>query len=109
RFPFCSVKIDQSFIADITRNAEDAAIATAIIAMAHRLNLKVVAEGVETQGQFNYLRAQACDEMQGNFFSPAVTKEAFESQLRSNKHITLLVPTSTDLRTVLLVDDEPGV
>src|SRR5262249_31877821 len=89
RFPFRSVKIDQSFVADITHNAEDAAIATAIIAMAHRLNLKVVAEGVETQGQFNYLRAQRCDEMQGNFFSPPVTKEVFESQLRGNKHISV--------------------
>jgi len=109
RFPFRSVKIDQSFVADITQNAEDAAIATAIIAMAHRLNLKVVAEGVETEGQFNYLRAQACDEMQGNFFSPAVPKEAFESQLRNNKHITFPTPAPTDLRTILLVDDEPGI
>jgi EAL domain-containing protein (putative c-di-GMP-specific phosphodiesterase class I) len=109
RFPFSSVKIDQSFVADITQNAEDAAIATAIIAMAHRLNLKVVAEGVETQGQFNYLRAQACDEMQGNFFSPAVAKETFESQLRNNKHITMPAPAPTDQRTLLLVDDEPGI
>jgi CheY-like chemotaxis protein len=109
RFPFSSVKIDQSFIADITQNAEDAAIATAIIAMAHRLNLKVVAEGVETQGQFNYLRAQACDEMQGNFFSAAVAKQTFESQLRNNKHITLPAPEPTDQRTLLLVDDEPGI
>jgi EAL domain-containing protein (putative c-di-GMP-specific phosphodiesterase class I)/FixJ family two-component response regulator len=109
RFPFSSVKIDQSFVADITQNAEDAAIATAIIAMAHRLNLKVVAEGVETQGQFNYLRSQACDEMQGNFFSPAVAKETFESQLRNNKHITLPAAAPTDQRTLLLVDDEPGI
>jgi EAL domain-containing protein (putative c-di-GMP-specific phosphodiesterase class I)/CheY-like chemotaxis protein len=109
RFPFRSVKIDQSFVADITQNAEDAAIATAIIAMAHRLNLKVVAEGVETQGQFNYLRTQGCDEMQGNFFSAAVTKEAFESQLRNHKRVNLPAPTPADQRTLLLVDDEPGV
>ena len=76
--------------------------------MAHRLNLKVIAEGVETEGQFNYLRSQACDEMRGNFFSAAVTKEAFEAQLRGNK--SLPVPaTSSDKRTLLLVDDEPGV
>src|SRR6185503_2626880 len=109
RFPFRSVKIDQSFVADITRNAEDAAIATAIIAMAHRLNLKVVAEGIETQGQFNYLRAQGCDEMQGNFFSPAVAKETFESQLRDNKHMSVPEPPSADQRTLLLVDDESGI
>ena len=109
RFPFRSVKIDQSFVADITRNAEDAAIATAIIAMAHRLNLKVVAEGIETQGQFNYLRVQGCDEMQGNFFSPAVAKETFEGQLRDNKRMSVPVPPSADQRTLLLVDDEPGI
>jgi len=109
RFPFRSVKIDQSFVVDITRNAEDAAIATAIIAMAHRLNLKVVAEGIETQGQFNYLRAQGCDEMQGNFFSPAVAKETFESQLRDHKHVSVPEPPSADQRTLLLVDDESGI
>jgi len=108
RFPFQSVKIDKAFVADITHNAEDAAIATAIIAMAHRLNLTVVAEGVETKGQFNYLRTQDCDEMQGNFFSAAVPSDAFESQLRGSKRIQL--PTETDEgRTLLLVDDEAGV
>jgi len=63
--------------------------------MAHRLNLKVVAEGVETQGQLNYLRAQACDEMQGNFFSPVVPKEVFESGLRSGKCMKLPVPDAS--------------
>jgi EAL domain-containing protein (putative c-di-GMP-specific phosphodiesterase class I)/CheY-like chemotaxis protein len=109
RFPFDSVKIDRSFVTDITHNAEDAAIATAIIAMAHSLNLKVIAEGVETQGQFNYLRAKTCDQMQGNFFSPAVAKEEFESHLRSGKHMTLPAAAPADQRTLLLVDDEPGI
>jgi diguanylate cyclase (GGDEF)-like protein len=109
RYPFNSVKIDQSFIADITSNAEDAAIATAIIAMAHSLNLKVVADGVETQGQFNYLRAHACDEMQGNFFSPAVAKEVFESDLRNGRQMTMPARSPADQRTLLLVDDEPGI
>jgi diguanylate cyclase (GGDEF)-like protein/PAS domain S-box-containing protein len=109
RFPFDSVKIDRSFVTDITVNAGDAAIATAIIAMAHSLNLKVVAEGVETQGQFNYLRMRACDEMQGNFFSPAVAAEAFESLMRSDKRMPLPVSANADQRTVLLVDDEQGI
>jgi len=109
RFPFSSVKIDQSFVADITSNAEDAAIATAIIAMAHSLSLKVVAEGVETQGQFNYLRARGCDEMQGYFFSPAVATEVFESDLRSGRHMHLPPDSPADRRTLLLVDDEPGI
>ena len=109
RFPFRSVKIDQSFVADITHNAEDAAIATAIIAMAHRLNLKVVAEGVETEGQFNFLRAQSCDEMQGNFFCAAIPKDAFEAQLRGTRRMQLPSRESADQRTLLLVDDEPGI
>jgi len=109
RFPFSAVKIDRSFVTDITRNAEDAAIATAIIAMAHRMELKVIAEGVETQGQFNYLRAQHCDEMQGFFYSPAVTGEVFESHLRSGKRLILTTPEPTDQRTLLVVDDEEGV
>lgn len=109
RFPFHSVKIDQSFVADVTRNAEDAAIAIAIIAMAHSMNLKVVAEGVETLGQFNYLREHGCDEMQGFFFGAAVAKEAFESDLRSGKCMKFPPPAPADQRTLLLVDDEPGV
>lgn len=108
RFPFRSVKIDQSFIAHVTHNAEDAAIATAIIAMAHRLNLKVVAEGVETQGQFNFLRAQGCDEMQGNYFSAAVPSDVFARQMRDNKRIPL-PPEVKGQATLLLVDDEPGI
>lgn len=109
RFPFRAIKIDKSFVADITHDAGDAVIATAIIAMAHRLNLRVVAEGVETQGQFNYLRAQGCDEMQGNFFSPAITSTAFESQLRTHQRLTLPEQSPADQRTLLIVDDEPGI
>ena len=109
RFPFDSVKIDISFVADITHNAEDAAIATAIIAMAHSLQLKVVAEGVETLGQFYYLRAHGCDQMQGYFFSPAVTGEALESDLRTGKRMTLPTAAPAEQRTLLLVDDEAGI
>ncbi len=99
RFPFDSVKIDISFVADITHNAEDAAIATAIIAMAHSLHLKVVAEGVETLEQFCYLRDQGCDQMQGYFFSAAVAKEAFESDLRSDKRMKLPPRASAEQHT----------
>jgi len=109
RFAFDSVKIDRSFIMDITRNAGDAAIATAIIAMAHSLHLKVVAEGVETLGQFNYLRAQGCDQIQGYFFSPAVSVQVFASDLRSARRILLPLPEPDDQQTLLLVDDEPHI
>jgi diguanylate cyclase (GGDEF)-like protein/PAS domain S-box-containing protein len=85
RFPFDFVKIDRAFITDITKSAKDAMIATAVIAMGHSLNLRVVAEGVETEGQLNYLREHGCDEMQGYYFSPPVPAPAFEAMLREKK------------------------
>ncbi|HEU4662406.1 MAG TPA: PAS domain S-box protein, partial [Dokdonella sp.] len=109
RFPFSRVKIDRTFISDITHSAEDAAIASAIIAIAHRMGLKVVAEGVETQGQFNYLSMQGCDEMQGYYFSPAVSAEMFADYLRGGRSIRLLPRAGEERRTVLVVDDEPGI
>ena len=109
RFPFDSVKIDRSFVTDITTDADDAAIATAIIAMAHRLELKVVAEGIETAGQLAYLRGEGCDEMQGNYFSPPVPCEGFETLLRSGRRMALPAARSDEERTLLVVDNEPGV
>ena len=69
RFPVHSVKIDQSFIRDVADNQEDAAITRAIITMAHGLNLLVIAEGVETQEQMDFLKASQCDEIQGYLIS----------------------------------------
>ncbi len=109
RYPFSSVKIDGSFIDQITRNADDAAIAGAIIAMAHGLRLRVVAEGVETQGQFNYLRAQNCDEMQGFLFSRPVEADAFELILRLGTRLPMPEVAEASMPTLLLVDDEPGI
>jgi EAL domain-containing protein (putative c-di-GMP-specific phosphodiesterase class I) len=65
RFPVSSIKIDQSFIRDIIVDADDASITSAIIAMGHILNLKVVAEGVETREQLDSCKQQGCDEVQG--------------------------------------------
>jgi diguanylate cyclase (GGDEF)-like protein/PAS domain S-box-containing protein len=108
-FPFSAVKIDRSFVTDITSKPEDAAIAAAIIAMAHGLGLSSIAEGVETEGQFNYLRALGCDEMQGYFFSRPVRMDEFESQLRNHERMTLPAPAAADRRTLLLVDDEQSI
>jgi diguanylate cyclase (GGDEF)-like protein len=69
RFPIDTLKIDQSFIRDIGSDPDDAAIASAIIALAHVLKLKVVAEGVETAGQLEFLTAHGCDRTQGYLFS----------------------------------------
>ena len=81
RFPVDYVKIDQSFIRDLSVGSEDAAITRAIIAMAHSLELQVVAEGVETEAQLEYLKSQRCDEVQGYLISPAVTATAFAKLL----------------------------
>ena len=85
RFPVHYVKIDQTFIRDISTNSEDAAITRAIIAMAHGLELKVVAEGVETQAQMDFLKAQHCDELQGYLISEPVPAAAFSQLLREQK------------------------
>jgi EAL domain-containing protein (putative c-di-GMP-specific phosphodiesterase class I) len=69
RFPLDALKIDRTFIRHITTDQGDATIATAIISLAHSLNLKVVAEGVETQAQLDFLRSHKCDEMQGYLFA----------------------------------------
>ena len=72
RLPVDTLKIDISFIRDITRSHDDAAIVKAIIALAHSLDMNVVAEGVETREQFVALRVLGCDAAQGFLFSPAV-------------------------------------
>jgi diguanylate cyclase (GGDEF)-like protein len=69
RFPIDVVKIDRSFVTDIITNPADAAITTAIIDMAHSLDVRVVAEGVETVEQLDFLRARGCDEIQGYYFA----------------------------------------
>lgn len=69
RFPIDVLKIDRSFVSDIPEDSDSAAIATAIIAMAHRLRLSVVAEGVETEDQLLFLSAEDCDHIQGYYFS----------------------------------------
>jgi diguanylate cyclase (GGDEF)-like protein/PAS domain S-box-containing protein len=85
RFPIDRIKIDQTFVRDVTLESNDAAIAAAIIAMAHSLQLTVVAEGVETTAQLEFLRAQRCDEMQGYLFSPPLPAEDFERLLEAEK------------------------
>lgn len=69
RFPLDSLKIDRAFIRHITTDSGDATIAKAIISLAHNLKLSVLAEGVETQAQLDFLRENACDEMQGYLFA----------------------------------------
>ena len=77
RFPVHRVKIDRSFVSEVPTDLDGAALTEAIIAMAHGLRLKVVAEGVETREQADFLRERGCDELQGFLFSPAVPAEEF--------------------------------
>jgi len=82
RFPITTLKIDRAFITDVTNDGEAAALVSAILSMAKSLNLKVVAEGVETLEQFNHLKNEGCDFIQGYYFSPPVPIEAFRLMVK---------------------------
>ena len=84
RFPISSVKIDRSFIRNITTDSDDAGIIKAIITMAHSLGLRVVAEGVESEEQFAFLGNLNCDEFQGFLFSPPVPQDEASNLLLEN-------------------------
>jgi diguanylate cyclase (GGDEF)-like protein len=75
RLPIDSVKIDHSLIVDLPRSDDAAALTRGVVAMAHSLGLTVIAEGVETREQWEFLHQQGCEEMQGNYFSAPVTAE----------------------------------
>lgn len=75
KYPFDVLKIDRSFVQDITEDAADLELVNAVIAMAHGLGLKVVAEGVETEEQLELLAAHGCDYAQGYLFSKPVSPE----------------------------------
>jgi predicted signal transduction protein with EAL and GGDEF domain len=83
--PVNAVKIDRSFVRDLTVDPNDAAIASSIIAMAHNLKLEVIAEGVETEEQLAFLKGRDCDEMQGFLFSKAVPAEAVAKMLTTKR------------------------
>lgn len=74
-FPIDSLKIDRSFVKDIPNASTDMAIVKALIAMAHTLKLNVIAEGVETEAQYNFLRTHHCDDAQGYYFSKPMPEQ----------------------------------
>lgn len=82
KFPIDTLKIDQSFVRQITAGGDDTSIVTAVISMARSLKLRVVAEGVEAPEQVGFLRAHECDEAQGYYFSPPVLPQQFARFLR---------------------------
>jgi diguanylate cyclase (GGDEF)-like protein len=81
RFPLDTLKVDRAFVNDITADADDAAIVRAIVGLGHNLNLKIVAEGVETLAQLEFLRTTGCDLVQGYLMSRAVEADAFAQLL----------------------------
>lgn len=89
RFPIDALKIDQSFVRDITTDPDDAAIATAIIAMAHGLGVKVIAEGVETEEQMRFLRKHKSEVMQGYYYSPPMPANAFARWLERGQAVAV--------------------
>jgi diguanylate cyclase (GGDEF)-like protein/PAS domain S-box-containing protein len=110
RFTIDRLKIDRSFVNGIVTDPDSATIATSIIALAHRLRLKVVAEGVETEEQLGYLRKYGCDEMQGYFFSRPLPADEFSSLLRQGRSLPFAIADAPgEERTLLIVDDEPNI
>jgi len=93
RLPINALKIDQSFVRDLTTDPDDAALVMAIVTLAHNLRLQVVAEGVETEEQLRFLNLIRCDEVQGYLFSKPLAPEALE-QLLASKTAELASPTA---------------
>ncbi len=100
KLPVSYLKIDKSFVHDLTTDPSDAAIITATIAMAHMLDLRVVAEGVETQEQLDFLRDRGCDEYQGYLFSQSVPPDAFIAMLSNAREFP---PTTTRAQSLELI------
>jgi diguanylate cyclase (GGDEF)-like protein len=88
RFPIDTLKLDKAFVKDVTTDPSDAAIVSAVIQMAHSLNIKVVAEGVETEAQLDFLVRQDCDTIQGYFFSKPLPVDQLEAFVLERKAAT---------------------
>ena len=110
RFPFDKVKIDQSFVRDVTTSHSDAVLVKVIISMANGLGLKVIAEGVETEAQCDFMRTNGCDEIQGYLFSKPISAQAIEELLTEGRQLPPhLLRLRKPQRSLLLVDDEPNI
>ena len=110
RLPIDTVKIDRTFVQDITTNPNDASITRAIIGMARSLNLSLVAEGVETEAQLSKLIADHCDTVQGYFIGKPMPATDAVALLASGWSLPPeLIGRPTKARTLLLVDDEESI
>lgn len=110
RFPIDMLKIDRSFVQEILQHSSGAAIPDAIIAMAHSLGIRVIAEGVETDAQCEVLSHKMCDEIQGFLFSDVLPPERAEQLILGGQVLPAhLLRSHSPVRMLLLVDDEPNI
>jgi diguanylate cyclase (GGDEF)-like protein/PAS domain S-box-containing protein len=109
-FPLDALKIGQSFVQAISNHGNDAAIPDAIISLAHKLGMRVVAEGVETEAQCEFLARNMCDEIQGQLFSDAQGAAGVDALLAERRALPQhLLRMHKRQHTLLLVDDEPNI
>lgn len=107
RLPIDRIKIDQSFVRNITSDPADAAVSQAIISMSHSLNLSTIAEGVETEAQMEFLRSRNCNEIQGFHFSRPVPEQEMERMMKEGYCIqSLQTDIAQEERVLLLLDDD---
>ncbi len=107
RFPISALKIDHSFVRDVTTDGDDATITRAIISMAHSLGLKVIAEGVETRAQLEFLAEYGCNEIQGYYFARPLAAEDCSTWIREQHRLERPGPASdVSLPVVLVLDDD---
>jgi diguanylate cyclase (GGDEF)-like protein len=110
RYAFDAVKIDCAFIRDIVTDAGDAALSKTIISMAHLLGMQVVAEGVESEAQCDFLRRHSCDLIQGYFFAAPLLADEVQALLREGRRLPQhLLRIQKQQRSLLLVDDEQNI
>ena len=110
KYPIDEIKIDKSFVDEITSDPHDKAIATTIIAIAHNLSLRVVAEGVETKEQLSVLAKNGCDILQGYYYSQPLPEREMTKLLEDNAELDLTGIRPSDYqRTILIVDDEKNI
>jgi len=110
RYPFDAIKIDAAFVRDVAAASQDAAICNSIIAMGHHLGMKVVAEGVESEAQCDFLRRNMCDQIQGYFFAPPMAPAALQEWLAGAPALPPhLLRLHKPPQRLLLVDDEPNI
>ena len=109
RYPIDRIKIDQSFVRDMTEHTNSAALVRSILAMASNLGLQTTAEGVETAGQLGYLRKQMCQEMQGYLFSRPLPEADVTRLLQEGSKLEAHNGISDAGYTVLILDEDPHI